>query len=302
MKWGVIVDCTFKNDIEMLIFSKDYEIAERRIEQYKKIYGNNDEIAVMEATINILKLDYIKALECIRNGLKLNIYNGNLYCLMGNVYEGCGKYNMAYLCYENAIYIEGKEEDIEVIRGNMDRLKNSNLVTVKPYSIILVTYNKLEYTKACIDSIKQYNKGKNYEIIIVDNNSTDGTREWLKEQKDIKCILNNENKGFPAGCNQGIKIAKEDNDIFLLNNDTIIMPNSIFNLRMGLYSNKKIGATGAVSNNVSYYQQISENFRSIEEYVCYAFKNNIHDTSKYVKRIKLVGFALFIKREALNRV
>ena len=56
-------------------------------------------------------------------------------------------------------------------------------------SIILLTFNKLEYTKKCIESIKKYTSG-NYEIIVVDNNSTDGTKEWLIEQKNINYIFN----------------------------------------------------------------------------------------------------------------
>lgn len=299
---GAIVDYTFKSDIEMLIVNEDYETAERRIEQYKKIYGNDDKIASMEAAIYILKNDYIKALEIIKTGLEFNIFNGNLYFLMGNIYEGCRSYDRAYLCYENALYNENNAEDIKVIEDSLERLKNSNLVSVKPYSIVLLTYNKLEYTKLCINSIRKYNRGNNYEIIVVDNNSSDGTREWLKEQKDIKCILNDENKGFPAGCNQGIEIAEKDNDIFLLNNDTVIMPNSIFNLRMGLYSDKKVGATGPVSNNVSYYQKIIEDFNDFDGYMDYALKNNIPNSLRKEKRIKIIGFAFFIKKEVLDKI
>lgn len=296
------MDCTLKNDIEMLVFNKEYEIAEKRIDQYKKIYGDNDEIAGIEAIIYILKGNYIKALESIKSGLKFNIFNGNLYCLMGNIYEGCGSYDRAYLCYENALYNENNEGDIKVIQENLERLEKSNLISVKSYSIILLTYNKLEYTKICIESIRKYNRGKNYEIIVVDNNSTDGTREWLREQKDIKSILNDENKGFPAGCNQGIKIAEKDNDILLLNNDTVIMPNSIFNLRMGLYSDKKVGAAGPVSNNVSYYQQITKTFDSFDGYMNFALENNIPDFTRESKRIKIIGFAFFVKREVLDKI
>ena len=125
------MDCTLKNDIEMLVFNKEYEIAEKRIDQYKKIYGDNDEIAGIEAIIYILKGNYIKALESIKSGLKFNIFNGNLYCLMGNIYEGCGSYDRAYLCYENALYNENNEEDIKVIQENLERLEKSNLISVK---------------------------------------------------------------------------------------------------------------------------------------------------------------------------
>ncbi len=61
------------------------------------------------------------------------------------------------------------------------------------------------------------------ELIVVD----DGICEWLEKQNDIILIKNKDNKGFGAASNQGIKAAAPDNDIFLLNNDTIVVPNSI---------------------------------------------------------------------------
>ncbi|WP_017810416.1 bifunctional glycosyltransferase/class I SAM-dependent methyltransferase [Clostridium saccharoperbutylacetonicum] len=159
----------------------------------------------------------------------------------------------------------------------------------------------MKYTIQCIESIRKYNTLNNYEIIVIDNNSIDDTREWLKAQKDIKYILNSENNGFPAGCNQGISIANKDNDVFLLNNDTLIMPNSIFTLRMGLYSNESVGSVSSVSNEAP-YQTIQDKFESISQYYNYSLKNNIPNDNKYEYRLTLIGFALLFKRTVLNEV
>ena len=56
-------------------------------------------------------------------------------------------------------------------------------------SIVILTYNQLDYTKQCIESIRTYTKQGSYELIVVDNASTDSTREWISEQQDIKAIL-----------------------------------------------------------------------------------------------------------------
>ena len=56
-------------------------------------------------------------------------------------------------------------------------------------SIIILTFNKLEYTQKCIESIRKYTSKGSYEIIVVDNDSTDVTKEWLNEQEDIKVIF-----------------------------------------------------------------------------------------------------------------
>lgn len=168
-------------------------------------------------------------------------------------------------------------------------------------SIVILTYNKLEYTKMCIDSIKKYTPKWSYEIIVVDNHSTDGTVEWLKEQKNIKTIFNSENMGFPKGCNQGIEIATGEN-ILLLNNDVIVTHNWLENLERCLYSSDDIGAVGAVTNNCSYYQAISVNYKSIDEMQDFARNFNISNPDKWEERLKLIGFCMLFKREVADKI
>ena len=115
-------------------------------------------------------------------------------------------------------------------------------------------------------------------------------------------ILNESNQGFPIGCNQGIKISEMENDIFLLNNDTVVMPNSLFWLRMGLYEEYKVGAVGSRSNYVYNYQIIEEKYNSLEEYEAYAIKNNLPMVNPYEEKNWLQGFALLLKRQALDAV
>lgn len=139
----------------------------------------------------------------------------------------------------------------------LKRLKDEYCVSVPKTAIIILSYNLLEYTRQCVESIRQSTLESSREIILVDNASQDGSAVWIQEQKDIKYIINTENKGFPAGCNQGVGMAEPDSDIFLLNNDTILTPNALFWLRMGLYEKETTGAVGSVSNYVSNGQQIA---------------------------------------------
>jgi len=92
------------------------------------------------------------------------------------------------------------------------------------HSIIVLTFNALKYTKKCLESILK-NTPDNYELIFVDNASTDGTIEWLKEvEKEkkgfpIKFIYNKENKGVAGGRNQACEIATGE-FISFIDNDT----------------------------------------------------------------------------------
>ena len=168
-------------------------------------------------------------------------------------------------------------------------------------SIIVITYNKLEYNKLCIESIRQYTEPDSYEIIVIDNHSTDGTVEWLQGQQDIKLILNSENAGFPVGCNQGIKAAK-GSSVLLLNNDTIATPNWLTNLIKCLYSSSDIGAVGAVTNSCSNFQSIPWEYSCAEEMIRFAKQMNISNSEFWEDRARLVGYCLLVKAEVISKI
>src|SRR4030095_6735148 len=89
-------------------------------------------------------------------------------------------------------------------------------------SIIIVNYNSKLLLEQCIDSIKNTNQQLSNEIIVVDNNSTDGSKEYLPPRfTQVKFIFNNENTGFAKACNQGFKNSSGKYILFL-NPDTIL--------------------------------------------------------------------------------
>lgn len=92
-------------------------------------------------------------------------------------------------------------------------------------SIIVLTFNNLKYSKQCIESLYQHTPISDFELILVDNASNDGTPAWItdlsKNNKNVKYILNKENCNFAGGCNQGAKIVSGEYLLFL-NNDTIL--------------------------------------------------------------------------------
>lgn len=88
-------------------------------------------------------------------------------------------------------------------------------------SIILVNYNTRQMTLECIESVVSKVQSCSYEIILVDNASTDGSREFFENYPGIIYIYNKENLGFGKANNVGIEKSKGDY-IFLLNTDTIL--------------------------------------------------------------------------------
>lgn len=170
----------------------------------------------------------------------------------------------------------------------------------KKTSIIILTYNNFAMTKDCILSIRKYTNPIDYEIIVVDNCSTDETVSWLKEQTDLHVIFMDENVGFPKGCNIGIEASSKENDILLLNNDTIVTSNWLNNLQTCLHSDERIGAVGAVSNNGANLQGVEFAYSNFEEMQEKALLNNVSDKERWEEKVCLIGYCMLIKREVIE--
>ena len=279
------------NDIEKVVQNGNFDDGKILVNEYKKNFGNDSKIASVEAAINFYEGKLNKALEVVKEGLRFNLLESDLYSIMGSIYESKCEYNRAYLCYEQALYLCADDEKKDYIMKNIYKLNSNCDIQINNVSFIILTSDNLENIKNCINSIRSNVIGENYEIIVVDNNSSDETIHWLNEQNDVKCIFNDRNEGFLKRFNQGIELSNKDNDIFLLNNDVMLMINSVFNMRMALYSNDNIGAIGAVSNDSL----------NIKESVEFAKNNNV--TNNSYKEIELLNCnCILIKREALNKI
>lgn len=93
-------------------------------------------------------------------------------------------------------------------------------------SVIIVNYNTKALTNSCIESVILNTAGIEYEIILVDNASTDGSKEVFSNDNRLKYIYLDENYGFGYGNNRGMEVAK-GKYVFLLNSDTILRNNAI---------------------------------------------------------------------------
>src|SRR5262249_24289097 len=93
-------------------------------------------------------------------------------------------------------------------------------------SIIILCCNEVKATRRCLDSVRRHTR-KPYELILIDNRSTDTTPGLLEEVRSwaeparVEVIRNAENRGYPAGVNQGLSAPKGE-FLILLNNDTIL--------------------------------------------------------------------------------
>ena len=170
-------------------------------------------------------------------------------------------------------------------------------------SIIIVTYNNLDLTKQCLNSIFKKTAYPNYEVIVVDNNSSDGTKEYLSEleKKDerVKIILNEENLGFAKANNMGIKNSRDDY-IILLNNDTIVTRGWIINLLKHL--KKDIGMVGPVTNSIGNEAKINVYYENLNEMDAFAeYYTSKHFGESFEIKV-LAMFCVATKRKIIEKV
>ena len=121
-------------------------------------------------------------------------------------------------------------------------------------SVILVTFNNRDLNRLCLESLEARTEWPNLEILVVDNASTDGTRELLsaeaRRNPRLRVIFHEENRGFAAACNAGLAAASGDY-LVLVNNDTVMTRGALATLVRHLAEDPGLGLVGPVSNAIA---------------------------------------------------
>lgn len=276
-----------------------YEQARQDMDALKAEGAVYDDVAaILDASIYEALGDRDNTFAAIRDGLAYSHRSFELYYMLGHYYLPQNA-DQAYLCFQNALLYCDNTQDASIINADMETLAASGQITVKGTAIIIVSYNACYMMQQNIAQIRSTLLPESYRIIVVDNASDDGIAEWLAAQDDVMLLTNTENKGFSPACNQAVsflrKTAYADYDIFLLNNDTRLAPNTLFWLKMGLYENAQVGACGSISNYAGNNQQVDVTFSLPSEYLEYGAANNISCVSPYEERVRLSGFAMLIR-------
>lgn len=208
-------------------------------------------------------------------------------------------------------------------------------------SFIIVHYNAVALLHNCVRSIMEHTQGVKYEIIVVDNASSDRSIEQFPnsfENAPIQLVLLNQNKGFGAGNNAAYKIAK-GKYLFLLNPDTLLCSNAalqffqfmeqqeansfitsnspVSNFTVENINSLQIGACGAdlidiYGNSIQAYGNFPTYLSAIAEcgpkffFLTYFKKHLALGGANYSKENKIVdylsGAALFIRKTVIDQV
>jgi GT2 family glycosyltransferase/predicted Zn-dependent protease len=174
-------------------------------------------------------------------------------------------------------------------------------------SLIILCCNEVEYTRQCLDSVLAHTRPP-YELVLIDNGSTDGTPAYLEELRErpgparVEVIRNETNRGFAAGCNQGLKAAKGRYLVFL-NNDTVVTAGWLEGLvNWALHDWPKVGLVGAVTNYSRPPQQVPVDYQDLTGLPGFAARRRHQFAGQALPVERLAGFCLLARREALEAV
>jgi GT2 family glycosyltransferase len=168
-------------------------------------------------------------------------------------------------------------------------------------SVVLLAYNNLSYTQDCVESILMNTVDIDYELILVDNGSSDGTKEYFDSIAGAKVIHLKYNVHLVKGFNIGL-MAAEGTYCAAVCNDFIFTPNWLKNLITCIESDDKIGFVSPGATFISNLQQISVPFVSKEDFQEQAKAYNVSDPSKWEERVVLLPNVLCCPTALLDRI
>lgn len=151
-------------------------------------------------------------------------------------------------------------------------------------SFFVLAYNKLEYTKRCVESLlANIPKGLNYEMILVNHGSNDGTKEYFEgihPHKQLDIAVNGGGMGAIARIVEG-------EFTVMISNDVIVTPHAIENLLTCIRSDPKIAWAVPATPNTSNLQAIRVDYSTLEELQDFALQNNKSDPMRWEQRVRL---------------
>jgi GT2 family glycosyltransferase len=170
-------------------------------------------------------------------------------------------------------------------------------------SIVVVTCDGLTFTRLCLESVLA-NTGPDFELIVVDNGSDDGTPAYLTRlaERDarVRVLLNGRNMGFAPACNQGLTLAGGEH-LVLLNNDTMVPPGWLSRLLPHL-RNPGVGLVGPVTNRIGNEAEIETDYRTWGEFLELARRRSNEHAGEWLEMRTPAMFCLAMRRQTYLRL
>ncbi len=188
------------------------------------------------------------------------------------------------------------------VRGALSDLLAPRAADASLTSIVVPCWNGLAYTRQCLDSVKRWTD-RPYELIVVDNGSTDGTGAYLRRLRDkrVRVVSNKKNLGFARAINQGIAAAR-GRWVVWLNNDAVATPGWLGRLVDCALRHPRVGAVGPVTNSINGIQRADAGPYTMKTlpFVAEAWSLRYAGRARSVHR--LTGFCVLHPRDVVEAI
>lgn len=173
-----------------------------------------------------------------------------------------------------------------------------------PVTVIVLTWNGLEVTRNCIRTLLERTSHPDFEVLVVDNGSTDGTLEYLRGVSGIRLVENGRNLGFVGGNNVGI--AGTSGDVLLLNNDTeIVQPDWLERIQQVALGNGDAGIVGCRLVNGEGRLVHAGTYMPVPSFWGQEYPGDEKDIGQYSRDREVEGViaaCFYIKRELIDAI
>ncbi len=178
-------------------------------------------------------------------------------------------------------------------------------------SLIVLCCDQFAYTRLCLDSVLRHTHTP-YELILVDNGSADETPQYVQRLRAdaaafphlarVAVIRNETNRGYPAGCNQGLAHARGESLVFL-NNDTVVTAGWLDGLiGWALRDWPRVGLVGPVTSYAPEPQQVPAGYAGLADLPGFAARRAAEYRGQALPVERLTGFCLLARRAVLAHI
>ncbi|CAM2934754.1 glycosyltransferase family 2 protein [Paenibacillus sediminis] len=293
-----------KQTIQELIQIGSIDEAKRLMSEFEQTNPTVEDVEIytIKAAIAVAENNLQEAEDQLLKGILLDPNYDDLLFNLGYVYKLRGDYSQSSTYFEKALAATKNIELIDLIKEYITE-NNSITSTTKPLvSIVILAYNKLEYTKLCIESIYRFTSNIDYELIAVNNASTDGTQEYFESLPgNVRVIHLPRNLGPVGGFNEGLKAARGKYTAAVCN-DFIFTPRWMDNLLACIKSDPTIGFVSPGANYISNHQKIDGTYTNIDEMLEFAEQYNHSDPRKWEERVRLLPCVLMAPTDLLRDI
>jgi|GEM_PF-1915778 len=169
-------------------------------------------------------------------------------------------------------------------------------------TIVIPCWNGLADTRVCLEAVLR-NTNVPFEIVVVDNGSTDGTARYVRSLRDrrVRLIVHATNLGFSRAINRGLAVARGPYAVWL-NNDCVVTPGWLERLQRALERAPWIGAVGPMTDGANGLQRVSGRPPAARDLARFAAACSLAYDGRMTWAHRLVGFCVLHRTELLRRI